>query len=178
MNMTVKSMNNKYYPVALGIDKCLGVVIGGGRVAQRKALDLLRAGARVKIISPTLTTYLKHLAKTGRIKWLCRMVRREDLARAEVIIAATDQWQINKEVSLWAKRKSRLVNVVDNPGLSNFISLAVFRKAKAIVAVYTNGRDPVLSRDLKNFLKEYWNEFVSYRNRLLRNAAPNKGSCI
>lgn len=162
-------MNTKYYPVALGIDKCLGVIVGGGLVAQRKALDLLRAGVRVKIISPTLTTHLQHLAKTERIKWVCRPVSRRDLVGAVVIIAATNQRQINKKVSLWAKKKARLVNVVDNPVLSNFISPAVFRKSNTIIAVYTDGRDPALSKDLKNFLKENWNEFVSYRNRLRKN---------
>lgn len=164
-------MNTKYYPVALGIKKCLGIVVGGGRVAQRKALDLLRAGVKVKIISPTLTIHLKRLAKTGRIKWVSRPVRREDLAGAGIIIAATDQGGINNKVSLWAKRESRLVNVVDNSALSNFISPAVFRKAMVIVAVYTDGRDPVLSRDLKNFLKGHWNEFLSYRRRLQKRAS-------
>ena len=58
------------------------------------------------------------------------------------------------------------VNVVDNPSLSSFISPAVFRAGGAVVAVYTHGRDPVLSRDIKNFLKEQWDVFLSYRNRL------------
>ncbi len=166
MNTKAKRVNTKYYPIALGIDKCLGVVVGGGRVAQRKVLGLLRTGVRVKIISPTLTIHLKRLAKIGKIKWISRPVRRGDLAGSVIIIAATDQEKINNKVSLWAKRKTRLVNVVDNPGLSNFISPAVFRKGKTIIAVYTAGRDPVLSRDLKNYLKEYWNEFLYYRRRL------------
>ncbi len=164
-------MNTKYYPIALGINKGLGIVVGGGRVAQRKVLDLLRAGVRVKIISPILTTHLKRLEKSGRIKWVRRRVRREDLREAEIVIAATDQGEINNKVSLWTKKNSRLVNVVDNSALSNFISPAVFRKAEAIIAIYTEGRNPVLSRDLKNFLKGHWNEFLSYRSRLQKRAS-------
>jgi len=164
-------MNTKYYPIALGINKGLSIVVGGGLVAQRKALGLLRVGLRVKIISPTLTIHLKRLAKKGKIKWVSRLVRRKDLAGAGVIVAATDQGEINKKVSLWAKEKFRLVNVVDNSALSNFISPAVFRKGGAIIAIYTDGRNPVLSRDLKNFIKEHWNEFLSYRRRLQKRAS-------
>lgn len=158
-------MNIKYYPVALDINKCLCVVAGGGKVAQRKILDLLRAKAKVKVVSPALTTRLKRLVRAKKIHWVRRPICKEDLTRAKVIIAATDHRDINNKVSMWAKKRSRLINVVDNPNLSNFISPAVFRKAKAIVTVYTDGRDPVLSRDLKNFLKESWSDFLSYRNK-------------
>jgi len=58
------------------------------------------------------------------------------------------------------------VNVVDRARLSDFISPALLYMPKAIVAIYTEGKDPVLSRDLKNFLKERWDEFLSYRDRL------------
>ena len=162
--------NVKYYPVALKLSERLNVVVGGGQVAQRKILGLLQAGARVKVVSPNLTFKLRHLAEIGRIKWISRVVRKDDLGEG-LVIAATNQAKINNAVSLWAKKEGVLINVVDKPALSSFISPAVFRKGKAIVAVYTDGYDPVLSRDLKNFLKEQWDEFLSYRRRLQKRAS-------
>ncbi|MCX5709736.1 MAG: bifunctional precorrin-2 dehydrogenase/sirohydrochlorin ferrochelatase [Candidatus Omnitrophica bacterium] len=159
----------RYYPVALNISGSKTLIVGGGLVAQRKALSLLQAGGAVKIVSPSLTSNLKRLAKSRKIKWICRKVRRSDLSGSGLVIAATDDLIVNSKVSQWAKAKGILVNVVDKPALSTFISPAVFKSGKAIVAVYTDGRDPVLSRDLKNYIKGNWNGFLSCRFR------PSKG---
>lgn len=159
-------MINRYYPVAIDIKDSLVVVAGGGRVAERKILSLLGAQADVRVISPDLTLKLKRLAKSGRIEWLRRKVRNDDFPKARIVIAATDDAGVNKNVSKWARERKILVNVVDTPVLSDFISSAFFRKRKTIVSVYTDGREPELSRDLKNFIKEHWDEFLSYRDRL------------
>lgn len=161
----------KYYPVALNLCNARVLVAGGGKVAQRKAISLLWAGARIRIISPEATATLKRLAHSGKITWCKREVRKRDVHDADVVIAATDSPGVNKAARYWAKAKGLLVNVVDNPSLSNFISPALLKKDKAIIAVYTDGKEPELSRDLKNFLKENWDAFISYRNRLQRRFA-------
>jgi siroheme synthase-like protein len=117
------------------------------------------------MISPEATRLLTSLADRRRIKWLSRTVRAADVNRADILIAATSDMVVNKKIRSWAKRRNILVNVVDCAELSNFISPAIFHSSKTVVAVYTHGRDPVLSRDLKNFLKEKWDEFLRYRNR-------------
>lgn len=155
-----------YYPVAINLKSKQAVVIGGGSVAERKALGLLKAGAVVRLVSPTATRKLQRLAKAKRLIWYRGKAQKRHISKAQIIIAATDDPVLNKNISQWASKGNILVNVVDRPASSNFISLAVFRKSKAIVAVYTDGKNPVLSRDLKNFLKENWNVFLSYRNRL------------
>jgi len=156
----------KYYPIALKLKNRTALVIGGGKVAERKIKTLLQFGARVRVVSPDLTAELRKLVKFRRIAWLESVVRVSDLKGADLIIAATSDVVVNKKISAWAKRRRILVNVVDGPGLSSFISPAILRIPRAIVAVYTHGLDPVLSRDLKNFLKENWDVFLSYRDRL------------
>jgi len=160
-------MKNKinYYPIAVKLKNKKALVVGGGAVAERKVKTLITAGACVKVVSPALTPQLKRLAKSGGILWTARTVRRSDLYGAAIVIAATSDNRVNRKVSRWAKERKTPVNVVDNPALSSFISPAVFRAGGAVVAVYTHGRNPVLSRDIKNFLKENWNVFLSYRNR-------------
>jgi siroheme synthase-like protein len=110
------------------------------------------------------------LAKKTKLKWLKRKVTKNDISKARIVIAATNDALVNKNVSLWSKQQGILVNIVDNPALSTFISPAVFKNNKAIIAVNSNGRDPEFSRDLKNFLKEQWDEFLSYRRRLQKRA--------
>lgn len=98
-------------------------------------------------------------------------MKKSDVRDAFIIIAATNRTRTNKEISRWAKEHKSWVNVVDKPLLSGFISPAVLRTKEALLAVYTDGRNPVLSRDLKNFLKEHWDEFLRYRSRLQNHPA-------
>ena len=158
-------MKTIYYPIAMGLRNKRVLVVGGGPVAERKIKTLLKFGARVHVISPSATAAIKRLSKRRNVLWVDRVVRSSDIKGIDIVIAATSDGSVNKKVSRWAREKSILVNVVDDPELSDFISPAVFRASKSVVAVYTHGKDPVLSRDLKNFLKEHWDEFLSYRNR-------------
>jgi len=161
----------KYYPIALDIDGKTALIAGGGKVAQRKIMGLLKAGARVTVISPKVTIALGRLAKRNKLVWVKRNVKKNDIAKADIVIAATNDVVTNKNISFWSKKQKTLVNIVDNPVLSTFISPAVFKNSKAIIAVNSHGRDPEFSRDLKNFLKEQWNEFLSYRRRLQKRAS-------
>lgn len=157
---------NQYFSVALDLKGKPVKIIGAGKVAQRKILTLLETGADILVISPELSPGLSGLFRQNKLAWLRRRVRKNDLSGAKMIIAATDDQKTNRDVSRWAKKMGVLVNIVDNPRLSSFISPAILHKDKATIAIHTNGNDPVFSRDLKNFLKEYWDEFLSYRDRL------------
>ena len=159
-------MKELYYPIALKLKAKRALVVGGGQVAERKVKTLLQFGAEVRVISPNLTISLKKLLRSRSITWTSRVVRSSDVKGYHIVIAATSDATVNKNISELAKRRGILVNVVDRAALSSFISPAILRTSKAVVAVYTHGQDPVLSRDLKNFLKESWDVFLSYRNRL------------
>ncbi len=161
----------KYFPIALVLKDKPVTVIGGGKIAGDKILKLLQAQADIQVIAPQITGRLRALLKNRKIKWLCRKARESDLATARLVIAATNDHKANKQVSLWARKKNIPVNVVDNSALSSFISPAIFQKREAVVTVYTNARAPVLSRDLKNFLKENWNAFRAYRDKLRQRPA-------
>lgn len=155
-----------YYPLAIKLLRKPVVVIGGGKVAERK-IDALRAsGAKIRFVSPMATSTLRRLAEQKDIQWIRRSVCKRDVKDAALIVAATDDKNINEKVRLWAKQQGIWINVVDKTALCDFISPAIIRVGKSIVAVYTDGQDPVLSRDLNNYLKERWDDFLSYRDRL------------
>lgn len=155
----------KYYPIAINLKNKNAVVVGGGTVAQRKILSLLYSRVRVTAVSLTITAELKKLVKSNKVTWVRHAVREDDLKGADIVIAATSYRNVNKDVRRWARKAGALVNVVDDLLLSDFISPAVLKNGKAIIAVYTDGIEPGLSRDLKNYLKEHWDEFLSYRDR-------------
>jgi siroheme synthase-like protein len=88
-----------YYPAFLNLKGKITVVIGGGKVAERKVVGLLKAGSDVKVISPYLTKRIEKEKLRGRIKHIPRQYRKGDLKNAFLVIAATDSPTINDRVS-------------------------------------------------------------------------------
>jgi uroporphyrin-III C-methyltransferase / precorrin-2 dehydrogenase / sirohydrochlorin ferrochelatase len=135
-----------YLPIFLKLENRLTVVIGGGEVAARK-LDLLcRAGARIRVVAPELNDEVAGLAASGRIEHLKRGFVPGDLDGAELVIAATDEAQVNEAVALAARARHLPVNVVDSPDLCSFIMPAIIDRGRIVAAVSTGGASPVLAR--------------------------------
>ncbi|WP_417909640.1 precorrin-2 dehydrogenase/sirohydrochlorin ferrochelatase family protein [Candidatus Electronema sp. PJ] len=149
------------YPVSLDISGLLCVVVGGGKVAERKVLSLLEAGAQVRLISPQLTEALHELAVAGRIDWLARYFQSGDLRDALLVFAATDNRQVNEAVAREAAAAGKLVNVADAPELCSFQVPAVLHQGDLSIAVSTNGKSPALAARIKKQLEaDYGPEYA------------------
>lgn len=142
-----------YFPICLDLAGRPCVVIGGGRVAERKIRGLLDCGAAVTVISPELTPALHGLAQGGGIRWRKQCYTEGDLAGAFMVISATDDRPTQEKVYGEAQQRSLLLNVADVPELCNFILPAVVRRGELIVAVSTGGRSPALARRLRRELE-------------------------
>lgn len=133
------------YIVNLAIKARSAVVIGAGSVASRKINDLLEAGAFVVVIAPAACPQVEELAAASRIRLHRRRYAAGDLQEAFLVIAATDDEELNAQVSRDAESLGRLVNVVDRPALCTFTMPAVLRRDDLTIAVSTEGRCPALS---------------------------------
>jgi len=151
----------KYYPVLLDLDGKLCVVVGGGRVAERKVRNLLQAGARVQVISPQLTFSLTRFKEKGKFIHRQRSFRSADLHGAFLAIAATDDRRVNERVFEQALRQKIPVNVVDDPVHCSFIVPSLVQRGDLLIAVSTSGQSPALARALRQKLqKEIGPEYV------------------
>jgi precorrin-2 dehydrogenase / sirohydrochlorin ferrochelatase len=153
----------KYYPVFLNLKGVKAVIVGGGRVAERKAAALLKAGALVKIISPAITTTLEKYKKQGLFTHMKREYRQGDLRDAFIVIAATSSGQTNSRVEADSKDLPRLINVVDTPSMGNFIVPSIVNRGHLTIAISTEGCSPALSKTIRKELEEiYGSEFSHY----------------
>lgn len=109
--------NSFSYPAMLDLKNKKCVIIGGGKVAVRKALPLIEAGADLTVIAPAADPQLLTLAKTGLLQLELRAYADNDLIDAFVTIAATDDFHINRKIAVAAPY---LCNVVTEPSLGNF----------------------------------------------------------
>lgn len=146
------------------------MVVGGGRVAERKVLSLIEYGARVTVVSPELTPKLSRFAKRGRIRTFSRPVRVRDLKGQFVIICATSNQALNARIGRRAIAKGQLVNVVDAPSVSNFIAPSVVRRGALVIAISTEGQVPALSKrlrkDIERTIGPRYTEIVRFLARL------------
>ena len=143
------------YPVyiKLSCKKCL--VVGGGKIAQGKAIQLLKAKAAVTIVSPTLTSKLSKLVEQKKIEYMQKTFKPDDLTGFFLVIAATNNTQVNTIIFTHAEKQNMLVNVVDVPELCNFYVPSVFQNGDLMVAISTNGKAPALARLIRLKLQKY-----------------------
>ncbi len=146
----------RYYPVFLNLKGRLCVVIGGGDVAERKVRGLLRAGARVKVVSPELTEGLEELRNRGLIKHVKRAYQEDDIRDAFLVIAATSEMDVNRAVFKDARNVP--VNVVDVPELCSFIVPSIVNRGDLTVAISTSGVSPALARSIREELEVFFPE--------------------
>jgi precorrin-2 dehydrogenase/sirohydrochlorin ferrochelatase len=169
-----------YYPAFLDVRGRRCLVVGGGAVAERKVTGLLDAGARVRVVSPTLTPALTALAAVGLVEHRARPFRRHDAQGAALVVAATGAPVVDDAVAAAARRARALVNVVDRPAACDFILPSVLRRGDLQIAVSTGGRSPALAREIRRRLEAYFGEesgtIVAWagreRARVLASAAP------
>lgn len=153
-----------YYPVFLNLKDKKTVVIGGGKVAERKTLSLLKAEADIIVISPGITAKIEKEKRKGSIQHINRHYRKGDLKKAFLVIAATDSPRINK---LIFDEAPCLVNVVDTPDMCNFIVPSVIQRGPLTIAISTSGISPALSRLIRKELENiYGHEFSEYLKAL------------
>jgi siroheme synthase-like protein len=125
------------------------VVVGGGAIAQRKVSGLVRCGARVVVVSPTMTRPLAAAVSRGAVRHVARSFRAADLEGAWLAVAATDDPRVNERVFRAARRRRIFVNVVDRPRWCTFIAPATLRRGALTVAISTGGKSPGLAKRLR-----------------------------
>ena len=139
----------KQFPVFLSLQDKPCMIIGGGEVAERKADALLKANAKVTVVSLQLTAHLAYLVAEGQLHFIERHYQTGDINEAFLVIAATDQTAVNQAVAAEANQHNILVNVADNLSLCNFIVPSVLDRSPVTIAVSTGGASPVLARQLR-----------------------------
>ncbi len=123
------------------------VVVGGGEIGLGKVEGLLACDATVTLIAPEAGAALQALAEEGSLDWKAREYGgSDDLEGAFLVIAATDDTELNIRIYEDAERRAMLVNVVDVPPLCNFILPAIVRMGPLAIAISTAGASPALAK--------------------------------
>jgi siroheme synthase-like protein len=167
-------------PVALELKGVTCLVVGAGRVSDRKVAMLLRAGARVRVVAPDATKRIRSLARSGLLRWTRAIYRPAHLRGSGLVLAATSDPAVNRAVAREARRRGIFVNVADDASLCTLVLAAVLRRGPLVVSVATSGESPAVARALRDDLARHCGpEYGAYvriigaLRRTLRSAVPD-----
>ncbi|MDH7599572.1 MAG: bifunctional precorrin-2 dehydrogenase/sirohydrochlorin ferrochelatase [Sedimentisphaerales bacterium] len=142
------------YPIFLEIGGRRVVVVGGGLVALRKVEGLLEAGARVVVVAKQTCGAMARLCQEQPVELVRDRYSKEYLGQAALVIAATNDPQLNQQIYNDCQRLQIWCNVVDRPELCDFFVPAVVRRGDLVVAIGTEGFCPAYASHLRKRLEE------------------------
>jgi precorrin-2 dehydrogenase/sirohydrochlorin ferrochelatase len=145
-----------YYPMMMNIAGRRCVVVGGGKVAERKVASLLEAGAMVVLVSPAMTPMLSSMVKSGMIEHVSRRHRKGDLKRAFLCVVATNDRRLQERIWKEAKDQGVLANIVDSDEDCDFLVPSYFRRGDLVISISTSGKSPALAKRIRKDLEEQY----------------------
>lgn len=165
----------EYYPVLLYLKGKRCVVVGGGRVAERKVTSLVRANAIITVVSPDLTKSLRQMVERKKICYINDCFKEKYLKEAFLVIGASDNSEINQRIFEAATKKNKLVNIVDCPNKCNFMVPSTIEQGDLLISISTGGKSPALAKKIRKELeKQYgraYKDFLSlmgeFRHKIL-----------
>jgi precorrin-2 dehydrogenase/sirohydrochlorin ferrochelatase len=143
----------RYYPVNLDIKGRQCLVVGGGRVGSRKVDTLVQCGAVVTVVSAEVSPTVKQLADEKAILLKQRAYRASDVEGMFLVIGATDNETLNRQINADAERLNLLCNIADRPEICNFILPAIVRRGSFVMAISTAGKSPAFAKHVRKRLE-------------------------
>ena len=148
----------RYYPVHLDIENRNCLVVGGGGVGTRKVITLINCGAVVTVVSPVVSQELLELASSRAIKLKERSYQSADLEGMFLVIGATSDEKLNRQISNDADRLNTLCNIADRPEVCNFILPSIVQRSDLVITISTSGKSPALAKKLRKKLESQFGE--------------------
>ena len=153
------------YSAMLNLEDSRVTIIGGGKVAYRKACLLVQEGCEIQVIAPAFIEAFKDLGQ--RINKVYKNYEEGDCVESNLVFAVTDDRLLNEAVGLYCKRARILCNVVDHVALSSFSTPAQFKRGDLIISISTGGNSPFLASKIKEDLANRYDETYEVYVQLL-----------
>ncbi len=143
-----------FYPVLINLQSFNCIVVGGGKVAYRKVLSLLKFGADVTVLSPKIMKPIMELAKQNSIKVIHKSYSEEYIKGYKIAFSATDNPELNRTVRKDCTKNGILLNVVDDPVLCDFILPANVIRGDLTISISSQGNAPFFTKKMKTKIEE------------------------
>ena len=147
---------NNLYPIFLKTHQLQILIVGGGFVALEKMSFLLKSSpdANVTLVAPFFREETKEFAAKFQIQLIDDTYKKSYLKNKQIVIATTDNLDVNIQVYHDCKEKNILVNVADNPPYCDFYMGGIVTKGNVKIGISTNGKSPTTAKRLRQFFED------------------------
>lgn len=130
------------------------LVAGGGTIALRRIRTLLKFGADIHVIAPELCEELTQLEEEGKIKAEHREYRTGDIRGAQIVLAATDDHEVNRKIWEECRAAGIIVNAADDKKLCDFYFPSVVMTDEAVIGINSGGADPSITKKIRRKIEK------------------------
>lgn len=159
------------YPINLEIKDMKITIIGGGDVAYRKCKNFLEFGKSVRVISPEFIDSFELIK--NNVELIYDVYKEEYIKDSFIVVAATNNKEINKNIGIYCRSCGKLVNVVDDIKLSNYTVPSYVKRGDLLISISTGGKSPSLSSKIRKDLEEVYDDSYEEYVKLLGEARDN-----
>lgn len=154
----IATNQNPLYPVFFKLDKLKMLIVGAGEVGFEKMHFILKSSpnANITIIAPWAREGVTTIIESGQynINWIKKEFEKSDIENHDLIVAATNFEDVNKQVYHAAKQFDKLINVADTPDLCDFYLGSIVTRGNLKVAISTNGKSPTFAKRFRQVLED------------------------
>lgn len=147
-------MEKPYFPMFVDISGKKVLVVGGGRIALRRVKTLLKFGPEILIIAPLVEEELRELEDQGRIRIRQRQYRPEDICGADIVLAATDDQDLNRNIWKSCREQKISVNIADDKSLCDFYFPSVVMTEDVVIGINSGGTDPEKVKEMRRQIEK------------------------
>ena len=146
-----------FIPLMIDISKKHIVVVGGGKVAERRVSTLVHYATDIHIISPTISENLRHMIDQDGVHWHAKSFEAKDIKQASLIIAATNNSEVNQQI-LASKPPHAFINMTSIAKEGDIVFPSILRRGKLTLSISTNGASPKLTAQILSEFKERFDD--------------------
>ena len=150
----VDEMDSPSFPRFIDLTEKKILVAGGGTIALRRVRTLLKFGADIRVIAPELCGELAQMEEEGKITAEHRGYRAGDICGAQIVLAATDDREVNRKIREECRTAGIIVNVADDKSLCDFYFPAVVMTDEAVIGINSGGADPSITKNIRREIEE------------------------
>ena len=158
--------NKRYFPLYVDLSDKNIVVVGGRTIATRRVKALLLFTRNITVIAPKMTADLWELGKLGKIQIQPRPVKKSDFSMAYMVLAVTNNSELNEEIYRTCKEEGIYVNVASDKNLCDFYFPGICLKDDIVVGITASGvnhkKAKAVREKMQALLEELEKDEVSY----------------
>ncbi|MFB0909574.1 MAG: bifunctional precorrin-2 dehydrogenase/sirohydrochlorin ferrochelatase, partial [Flavobacterium sp.] len=148
---------NELYPIFLKMHQVNMLIVGGGNVGLEKLSFLLKSSpnANVEVVAPRFLPELVDLVnKHDSVKLTMKKFKKKMLRKRHMVIACTDDLEVNKRIFELCRERYLICNIADTPELCDYYLGGIVTKGNVKIAISTNGKSPTTAKRLREFFEE------------------------